>query len=633
MWAAGSATLEHVRLKRSPVEAPVARLRLSCLLSSVTLRPPSMPPSALLIVRSMKDPLPGRIATGNEFAMAATPSFEWESAARSELGALYRKAGRPAWGAVPHSAEAVLFADYGELLACLALDLLKGTANSWWWRSILRRFPSRLPGAWAEVWAEHPRYIPAALQQLEERGEVAAVLERVSPVQALRLLLAVLLAYGLPAFLGSQLMVSQTEDSEPAEPAGHSSFSPPEQVSDITATLYSNAPTRRQSYSGSWSGDAVAAARAPWEPYVEASSIPARLGRGRRALLGISLLLRRAPHVASDATFTLHLRRWLAKELEQESRSTGADESFVAVGSPTVLSGPLVHRGIIKVPSATRGREQSLALGIPLTEGSKSIIADSLIEKSETPVQPVFEDGERTCAGGIFYLIHFLRQAELLSLNTGLGGWALLDLLARCLLDRCFHNISGDSVWRALELLDGRKTGVPPGLGFQPQATYEAPESWLRELDSSTHCVRFRSRRVEIWNSEGFLTLDSQSPAALPGRTLHPITRLQRHAWRNVARVCPMDVPLSSELRRFLHFVLPYARWRLHTALGGASVEEVLLRTGTLFVSATHVDMVMGMKQVSLPVRLAGLDANPGWVPELGRVVTFHFVQEGFGGE
>jgi hypothetical protein len=62
-------------------------------------------------------------------------------------------------------------------------------------------------------------------------------------------------------------------------------------------------------------------------------------------------------------------------------------------------------------------------------------------------------------------------------------------------------------------------------------------------------------------------------------------------------------------------------------------VGEVLLRPGTLYVSATHVDVVMGMKQVSLPVRLAGLDANPGWVPELGRVVTFHFVQEGFGRE
>ena len=38
-----------------------------------------------------------------------------------------------------------------------------------------------------------------------------------------------------------------------------------------------------------------------------------------------------------------------------------------------------------------------------------------------------------------------------------------------------------------------------------------------------------------------------------------------------------------------------------------------------------HVDVWMELEQVTLPVRRAGLDADPGWVPELARVVTFHF--------
>lgn len=61
------------------------------------------------------------------------------------------------------------------------------------------------------------------------------------------------------------------------------------------------------------------------------------------------------------------------------------------------------------------------------------------------------------------------------------------------------------------------------------------------------------------------------------------------------------------------------------------SLPEALLRAGTLYISRTHIDLVMGMPQISVPVRIAGLDANPGWIPELGRVITFHFVQEGFG--
>jgi len=74
--------------------------------------------------------------------------------------------------------------------------------------------------------------------------------------------------------------------------------------------------------------------------------------------------------------------------------------------------------------------------------------------------------------------------------------------------------------------------------------------------------------------------------------------------------------------------VLPYARWRLGRALGGFSLRQALSRAGMLYVTATHVDLVMSLNQISVPVRLAGLDANPGWVPELSRVVTFHFERE-----
>jgi hypothetical protein len=31
------------------------------------------------------------------------------------------------------------------------------------------------------------------------------------------------------------------------------------------------------------------------------------------------------------------------------------------------------------------------------------------------------------------------------------------------------------------------------------------------------------------------------------------------------------------------------------------------------------------MNAIRLPVRLAGLDINPGWLPWLGRVVSFHY--------
>ena len=199
MHAASSVTVEHIRLRGAQMDAPAARQRLSYLLSSVALRPSRMSPSAILVVRSMRDPLPGAIA--KPFASAPLPSPAWENAAEARLSALCAEAARPARSAVRPSAEAVLFADQSELLACLALDLGTGAGLAWWWRSILRHHLARGFGAqsdvWPLVWAEHPQYVPAAMQQLDERKQAVRVLERIAPTQAWRLLLAVARAFGL----------------------------------------------------------------------------------------------------------------------------------------------------------------------------------------------------------------------------------------------------------------------------------------------------------------------------------------------------------------------------------------------------------------------------------------------------
>lgn len=42
-------------------------------------------------------------------------------------------------------------------------------------------------------------------------------------------------------------------------------------------------------------------------------------------------------------------------------------------------------------------------------------------------------------------------------------------------------------------------------------------------------------------------------------------------------------------------------------------------------MTRTHLDVVLGLEEIDLGVRLAGLDQDLGWVPRLGRVVCFHF--------
>jgi hypothetical protein len=72
---------------------------------------------------------------------------------------------------------------------------------------------------------------------------------------------------------------------------------------------------------------------------------------------------------------------------------------------------------------------------------------------------------------------------------------------------------------------------------------------------------------------------------------------------------------------------MPYLRWRLDQS-APASLEPVgdlLLVPGRLYVTRTHIDLVTSLERISLPARLAGLDRNPGWLGDWGRVVSFHF--------
>lgn len=707
-------TLERVRLRGARVEAPVARLRLSHLLASASLQPPAMPPSALLLVRAMSDPLPGRITRA--FTPGALASAEWERAAQERLAAFYGSAARPMWGPAPSAAAAVLFSDYGEMLACLARDLAAGAAVGWWWQVLLRGHLRPLPGSWAAVWEKEPLYIPAALDSLERRQQAVKVLERIAPVQAWNLLKAVLSAFDLAGLVPARIPSAGWT----VEPKPHATGREA-QAGDASVNLAIETEEGFDPHAG-----ALANTSFPWEPHISQNSLPAELGYERQALLGIGLLLRRAPQVAFSSAFALRFRAWVREE-ETRGRARAAASSTADSSPPDFLSGPAQSRAIrgetspsywrsrltekdsIPAGMASRanllsGREKDRESGtrekgrtsalrpfasaesfLPFApaENREPAVEDhgaapsthsltpaegtlparmepgpasaqwrhsapdktiserarppqSLQERMEAaPAEPLpsitarqWEGGELTSAGGILYLVHFLRQAGLLrEFETGLGGWALLELVARCLLDDAPH-LADDAIWAALAHLDDRDPRTPPGLSFKPQPTYEAPASWLANATDQPRFVRFRSRGLEIWNAEGFLIFDSERHVPRPAGWRR-LSFSRRRKLRRAARVRPLSLSLSPELRRFLHFVLPYARWRLERALGSSRAgpfEEALLPSGRLYLTSTHVDLVMPMQEISVPVRLAGLDANPGWVPELGRVVTFHFL-------
>src|SRR5262249_48796401 len=97
---------------------------------------------------------------------------------------------------VPANADAVIFADRTEMLACLALDWAKGMlAHRWWWRSLAR--DDDLNRTVWSAWLDTPHFAPPALAHLAARGQAVMVARRMDEAIAAALLHRVLAAFNL----------------------------------------------------------------------------------------------------------------------------------------------------------------------------------------------------------------------------------------------------------------------------------------------------------------------------------------------------------------------------------------------------------------------------------------------------
>ena len=117
----------------------------------------------------------------------------------SALEELMRRAARPAREAVPANADAVLFADPAEMLACLARDRSRGeTWTRWWWRSLVPSLGAH-PDAEVAMWLERPEHAPAALEIVTARGDAVSFAATIAPAAATELAARVAGAFAAPA--------------------------------------------------------------------------------------------------------------------------------------------------------------------------------------------------------------------------------------------------------------------------------------------------------------------------------------------------------------------------------------------------------------------------------------------------
>lgn len=640
--------IHRLRVRGSPAAAPALRLRLTSLLSGTDLRPPEMPPAAVLVVRHLTDPLPGHLTPA-----AWRPTPAWEQAAQQALARWYRQAARPRQGFLPDAAPAVCFRSRAELLACLALDLSRGRAHRrWWWRAWLRS------GATAEAtveaaWTAEAKHVPAALDLLATWREAASVLAPLTDSQVRAVLAAVAVAFDLPALL-------------PAEDA------PPKP-----------APARP-----------TVPSPVPWSPSVTAL-LPPDLAPAPTALLGIGLTLHRQPARVRTAAFQTGVRQWWETPLpsrlpERTSPSPPAGDTRAASARPAASAAarpgaestlpyaapapPVSHPGpasaagalhplrrpppqvtheIAQTPSAVRAtpvlpNEPSAAASpsaSPQPRPAASEPPSPVLPEDPAAAAPYAADSLTTQWGGVLYLINAMTRLDLPTcFGTPLAAvsrWTLLEALARGLLGTAFDALPPDPLWHSLALLDDRTPDEPLGADVAPMP-FHLPAAWMGSLPAPDDvCWAAGRTRFSLWTSDGVILADGPRSELRPTARVEaelarlgldpariPRTRRPRRAFPAAPVAASAPSPMAPGLLAWTQQVVPAVRSILCGWLDrpvGALVETLLQHPGQLYLSSSHVDLVLPLNAISLPVRLAGLDRDPGWQPAFGRVILFHF--------
>ena len=524
-----------------------------------------LPPQAILVVRRLSDPLPGALLANGP----VSDRQQWDRAARRRLEACWQQATRPALEPVPPSAGAVWFADRSEWLACLSWDLHRGAATRcWWWAAWLPSIQRLGTGdALFRLWQADARWLPPAMAGLQERhglGEVQALLLRLSPPQAGHLRLLLLADYRLPDL------------------AGHSHHT---DRADLPGGVRHRLPAGYDALPAETAGLAALCLTLVHGPSAGQRHPPRSVPNGSATFGG------GPPQVIPASPFE-SIERPTAEEIpppvrlsEAELRQSPSGRAGTGAGGDQTDPGQHKSSEVNFVRPETMSPDQGGDLSLPSKQSSDGRDGPYEQEGRKNGAEiPASTGGERLTAGqppspgtaavpepdetqrgqtGPLSPAPWFTTGEQ-ALSTRLGGlWYLVNVL-------------GDLAW----------------LTEEESALEPAPGAWPKLAGL------------------GRVLLGEAPP--------DPI-------WEVLAAYGADDIP-PAELRRWLAQAVPAVQADLAARLEQPEIFiEALTDPATLYVTRTHIDVIFSLEQIRLDLRLAGLDHNPGWVPELGHVVTFHY--------
>jgi hypothetical protein len=491
------------------------------------------------------------------------------------LGAEASAAARPAGGAVPANANAVLFADRAELLACLARDWCAGNAGAGWWWTVL--FPRDDLGAIVRrIWLEDARPVPAALGRLESAGLASRFLARLSPDDLATLWQNIVNTFHLPALEAAWKTLDA--DSAAAWPDGESP---------------------------------------PWSPWVTPDTA---LTTSAARVLITAILLERAPAKVRSVSFARAVRAWSPSNrtravpaldpnadlplVEDDSakrkirRTMPAPVSVPASPNRGLLPGPelVVPSGLTKadgVPPASVAKTEHLApANAPdVSDAVRTPPASLLVPKRS--VNSRLTECESTRAHPVDQTSIEPSDAHTLD-SVALSTWAPPDRIV--------------TEWGGMLYL----INVAIALGFYGDFTNPACPGLALPLWDFLALVGERMAGEEL----------ADDP--LPGL----FARLSGRA-KDEAPGAHFEPPNGESLTRWLDRVCHDIRVRVLASLGlgdDCDLRALLLnQPARIEAGSTRLDAFFSLANHPIALRIAGIDRDPGWVPASGRSIYFHY--------
>ncbi len=586
-----------LRVRGTARNAIALRQRVGRQLQGAEFAPVELPESAILIIRRMNDPLPG--VFGDPRQMLAP--FSWQVSVRDTVQAFLNGAVRPVGGQISETADAVLFADEAELKAAILTAIVSGRAAQCWWMHRVHLTTGWTSGTYdagdrhslAPLLAAGPELIPAVFAVLATWRCAEDVTAGISDSGVKNLL----------QVIASALRVSKhvvgTDD-----------------CGDVANALVpeSQGDDEQRRLAGAHDNERLTGVPPePWQPWLIANCVGAGLDAHRRCLLGTALALHVAPSAVRGNPFVAKA----AAYWRYRSAATGAAfESSTAAGE---------HRS-----GAVRRTNEFVE---PLPDGEDSelpVAADSI--RQDASVEPQ-------------------RNPDLEPADSAVSNWQRVEATPRGGTGN--PDRSRRSEIAGHDLNQTELTG-PPALSpkSEPVASVSGEKNAPKQATFSGEQYRTQLGGVlylihvleDLAVPVAFADDWPELAQANPWQVLSEVARCllgndtdefsDDAIWAVLDRLAMQD-PSSADTRSgdghgWAKAIADAARRRLREALSPDRnrkdwLQRLLVFDATLYLTSSHVDLIVDINQIWLPVRRAGLDRNPGWLADYGRVVLFHF--------